>query len=445
MKFLISIFVSLFFFISCSQDKEVELKLLVKVNSVKKVAIATPYDYFEIPLDEFDMASTSVSIKEACFATILCDGAGMEVFLSPDKSLSVEINSIDGKLDFKLDCDDGGINDYLIEDLKNNKLMKYSDFYDEESKFITKLDSLLVKELDFADTLQFSDDFKRLNAKRIKFNVLSPLGIYPQYHSYVTKNEDYLPSQGFFDFVDKYKTEDASLFGLSSYIAFMDNMAVCAANRYIKDWDSQEFTTNSLSYLVDSVKNVKLKEILISKRVEAYLREKGLKESEEILDVANKFVVKPIYKNNIDSLVVGWERIEKGNKSYPFKFKNTNSDIVNLDSLAGKYILICVGATWCFPCKDEIKAFDLLVDKYKDVQFVNLSIDNDFSNWKRYINRQNHKAIQLNISSDQGFLESYMVYTIPRFILLDKRGKIIEARMPTASNVKFKDVLEGLH
>lgn len=437
MKSIISICAFIILFMSCSHKDNVKLKFLVKLDHVDKIAVATPYDYYELTLDEFDMASATIPIDEACFATVLCEGGGMEIFLTPDKSVDMEISSMEGKLDFKIKCDDGGINDYMLQDLNKEEAVKFADFYEEESVFIANLDSVLNSELTLAEKLDFPEDFKRLNIERIKYNNIAPIGMYPQYHSFVTRNEDYLPSQAFFDFVSKYTIEDASLYGLSSYVSFMDNIAVCSANRYIKDWDSYEFTTNSLSYIIENVKDVNLKEVLISKRVEAYLRSKGIVNSEYILKLANKYVKKPVFKNNIDTLVDKWQRLKKGNKSYAFNFKNIEGDTVNLDSFKGKYIMICIGATWCVHCQSELKELSKIVCENKDIQFVNVSIDDDFKNWTNTIKRMKYKFIQLNLSSDQEFLENYLVYSIPRFILLDKDGNILDAKLSLPSEGDF--------
>ena len=56
-------------------------------------------------------------------------------------------------------------------------------------------------------------------------------------------------------------------------------------------------------------------------------------------------------------------------------------------------------------------------------------------------------GIQLHNGGDNAFMDAYMITGIPRFILLDREGKIIDANMTRPSNPKtaeFFDTLEGL-
>ena len=44
------------------------------------------------------------------------------------------------------------------------------------------------------------------------------------------------------------------------------------------------------------------------------------------------------------------------------------------------------------------------------------------------------KGVQLHHGGDREFMEAYLIKGIPRFILLDKEGKIVSANMTRPSN-----------
>lgn len=57
------------------------------------------------------------------------------------------------------------------------------------------------------------------------------------------------------------------------------------------------------------------------------------------------------------------------------------------------------------------------------------------------------KGIQLHMGTDRSFMDAYLINGIPRFILLDREGKIISANMTRPSDsrtAKRFDELLGL-
>jgi thiol-disulfide isomerase/thioredoxin len=325
-------------------------------------------------------------------------------------------------------------------------MVTYSDFKLDEAEYILKVQDLLDEELAVADSLDFPDEFKKLNAERIKYDVLFTLGVYPQYHSYATNNIDYLPKDIFFNFALKYFKQQPDLYGLSAYITYMDNIASADANKHIIDWDSRDFTVNVLSYIQEKITDPKLKDILLTKRVNYYLTASGLDESEEFVEVFRKNVKDKYFLEEIEEMLKRLKSLQKGNKSYPFKFKDLDSKTVSIDSLKGKYIYMCVWASWCPACRNDLLAFDKMQTKYKDknIEFVSLSIDMDKRIWKRSVKGLEMSGLQLNYDRDNDFIEKYMLYYLPRFILLDQEGHIYESRAIHASEEGAEAYLNAL-
>jgi thiol-disulfide isomerase/thioredoxin len=419
---------------------------MLDIPNVDKLVITTPTDFLEVKLDEFGLGNVSVNIDKACFVSVFCAGKGFDLFLTPNKDIDLKISQDNSLIDYDIKCDDDGINDYLLQDSKRKRTLTYISFKLDEAMYLAKIKELLEKELKIADNLLFSETFKTINAERIKYDVLYSLSVYPQYHSYETDNIDYLPSQSFIDFVNLYFNEQADLFGYSAYISYMDNITVCNANRYIKDWDSRDFTVNVMNFIQKNIQHKDLKEILITKRLNHYLTGSGLDGSDMFLSIFKENVKCKYYIDEINSIVNRLKSLEKGNKSYPFIFKDIDSKSVSLDSLKGKYKYICVWSSWCIPCRKDLIAFNLLRKKYKNknIEFVSVSIDQNRKEWKRRLKEDNLGGIQLNYFGDNKFLEAYMIYSIPRFILLDKNGFIINSRELSASDDKVKGVLNTL-
>jgi len=122
----------------------------------------------------------------------------------------------------------------------------------------------------------------------------------------------------------------------------------------------------------------------------------------------------------------------------------------SLSDLKGKYVYIDVWATWCGPCVREIPALKALEQKFhdKNIEFVSISIDveKNYNKWKNMITARDLRGVQL--LADKGwqssFVKDYGIKGIPRFILLDPEGKIINANAPRPSNPNLTTLLESL-
>jgi thiol-disulfide isomerase/thioredoxin len=115
----------------------------------------------------------------------------------------------------------------------------------------------------------------------------------------------------------------------------------------------------------------------------------------------------------------------------------------------GKYVLVDCWASWCMPCLQEMLALMQLQDTYqKDaVAFLSLSIDNSAINWRRTIAKRELHALNhflLLEPSKAAFVRQYNIATIPRYLLFDKEGKMLNANAPLPSDPALRQLLDSL-
>jgi thiol-disulfide isomerase/thioredoxin len=140
----------------------------------------------------------------------------------------------------------------------------------------------------------------------------------------------------------------------------------------------------------------------------------------------------------------------EGVVSPSFDYENHKGGKTKLEDLRGKYVYIDVWATWCGPCRGEIPFLQKVEEKYKskNITFVSISIDvqKDFEKWKTFVKDKSLGGIQLFADKDwsSDFIKAFGINGIPRFILIDPSGKVVDADEARPSESKLVEKLDSL-
>lgn len=119
------------------------------------------------------------------------------------------------------------------------------------------------------------------------------------------------------------------------------------------------------------------------------------------------------------------------NKFTDFTMNDTEGNPVNImDEIAKNNVtVIDFWASWCGPCRQEMPTLVKLYaeEKTNGLGIVGISLDNDLSNWKSAIEKDNITWIQL--SDLQGWENAaarmYNVNAIPHTIIVNREGNIV--------------------
>jgi len=114
----------------------------------------------------------------------------------------------------------------------------------------------------------------------------------------------------------------------------------------------------------------------------------------------------------------------------------------------GKVIYIDYWASWCAPCIEAMPYAEALRNEYanENIVFVYLSSDNDQSAWKKAAERYGLSNLENNYLSlnhkNSDMVQRLKIQTIPRYLIIDTHGKLVEADAPGPKDPSIKTMLE---
>ena len=156
-------------------------------------------------------------------------------------------------------------------------------------------------------------------------------------------------------------------------------------------------------------------------------------------------------KSEIIALFDLYRNIMPGEKAPTPVLKDINGNEHTFAEFKGKILVIDVWATWCSSCLKGFEAYKQLSEKYKeqpDIAFITVSVDRKdaFESVKAVIERRGLKGL-LNLVTDceaeSQFESDYHISGIPRYIIIDKEGKIVTAYAPSA-NTGMEEMINNL-
>lgn len=168
--------------------------------------------------------------------------------------------------------------------------------------------------------------------------------------------------------------------------------------------------------------------------------------TQETLDANRSYIAgmtQPDFAAELEAKVNQAARLLPGQPAPDFVMTDAEGKEKRLSDFKGKPLYIDLWATWCGPCIQESPAFTALSAKYPNIEFLQISRDEQRSAWLAYISRKNSPLTQYN-SVDLALVEGWQLFYIPRFILVDKEMKIINAYAPRPSSEEIGEILDAL-
>jgi thiol-disulfide isomerase/thioredoxin len=407
-----------------------------KVNSqIKKLTLKTQYETYKIALDENNFFSDSLELDEG-YCYLIINNQRFQIYLKPNSHLNINIGD-----NLTFSGNEAPINRYLykqhnftkkIQHLENSKYISNLS----EKQFLSLADSINNKRIEILETHKsnFDFDFINIETKRLFYVDKHQKSIYVTTRK-IFKNKTNISKDYRYKLYDKIDLELYQLVNDYHYLNFVDSYLWDETKKLTDNNDSFDFYNEYMNLL-----NSKISNKLIKEEISYLIGNIKLGRSKQIDSVyikVNKNLINPNYKKRIALKYEALKKIEKGKISPNFKLVDKHNKLVNLQNLKGKFVYIDIWSSYCPPCMAELPHLKKLQTKYinKNIYFVGINVGNKHTEWLKLIKDHKLEGIQLHAPNTKiPFFKDYQVRGIPRFILLDKNGNIVESNAKRPSD-----------
>jgi thiol-disulfide isomerase/thioredoxin len=398
---------------------------------------------FRIPLDSPQYCDLTIDKTIHLFLI-----PGDSIFINPDSKAMVSPHN-----------QSAAISDYLIDwYARTDSITANFDvvaFYSQDpasfNAAVVNLSAKLRDPLDnfLAHAPGVNKEFVRLEKARIRFWVLPPYNRYEyRYQLYTGKRAQ--PPDTFYDYLRTVNFNDPSFLQLSDFhnfaSTFLDMKVFKATQQDRHSYEDPYFKTRVLLKAVgETFTNQRVLDEILYKQMWGQIYYMDLNDS--LFAVVQNTIKNPQRVKKLQKLYRSLQKFQTGKAAPNFTFTDMSNHPYTLRDFRGKYLLIDVWGVYCSPCIKELPALKEIKAEYRDanITFIQVNLDGTKEAWIKRVKELNLDGLQFMAKDgwQSEFQKAYEIDQVPTFILLDRKGRFIDARtkLPTEG---LRYVLNGL-
>lgn len=364
------------------------------------------------------------------------------VFVTPGSTSRIEEKN--GKISFE--GDNAAINQFILQ---HSSVIKIPDNIAMYSNEWLELQHKKVEEsVEALKASSLPADFKRIHEYYYKYAFLNQLLTGPAMMRMFMKKEINLPAN-YYDDVRNNRYEDAALLYYPKWFTVMRE----SMETLEKAGEWQPDPTNFLAQYAARISNNEVKSVFLLRYLKQILKAGYSDDFPTYLSVAKSSVPTHSEKflqelsqleKQYNALKAQYSNITRGNAAPAFTANDINGKTYSSTDYAGKILVLDFWFSGCIPCKAEMPYMEKLAEKMKgeNIQFFTLSLDTGeqlLKTWKSLVKDKNGATLQLNVPD--GFkseiAKHYGIRSVPRIVIIDQQGKIVDAFAKRPSDPKL--------
>ena len=138
-----------------------------------------------------------------------------------------------------------------------------------------------------------------------------------------------------------------------------------------------------------------------------------------------------------------FQKLRPGAPAVECELEDINGKVFKFSDLRGKAVYLDVWATWCGPCCEEIPYMEKVAEYFRNdprIEIVSISVDANRKAWETKLEKDKPEWKQF---LRKNFCDLYNINGIPRFMMFDKKGRIITVDAPRPSDPEIIGFIES--
>jgi len=244
------------------------------------------------------------------------------------------------------------------------------------------------------------------------------------------------------DEINKIKFDDFNLNLVPEIVSYYNWYKTINEIMYAKMEAGKLTVSNSNTWIADfgkTIGNQELREAYVVKLVDFALLEEDVFKVKNYAKEAMSLLKDPSNISKINAITGRVDKLTRYNNALPgtdfsqATFLKPDGTKAKISDYKGKYILIDIWSTWCHPCVAEMPFLKKLEHEMEGEAVVFLSLNGDVKDeyWQNFMKKRNLTGNQIKMEKGLAldpFFNQIGKTGIPRFVIIDKEGKMVNAK-----------------